>query len=90
MSKAFERELSAHLESKPRLNTSEKRIQRILDLPKSNPRRKRVLAQIEMAATHQLQGNGGTTAIDWSSIDWEALLAGIMKLIQMIIALFGG
>ena len=88
----FETGLRDYLEGKERLNANERRLLRVLDLPKNNKRRQRVLRQVELAASNKLQEDGVRlgASFDWGSIDWESLLASIMKLIQMIISLFGG
>ena len=87
MSAAFESGLRGHLESKPRLTLQDKRLLRVLDLPKNNPWRKFVLGQLEKTATAKLQQDGAT-AIDWSSIDWAKLLEQLLAFIKAILALF--
>lgn len=84
----FEKSLQKYLEDLDRPNAKERQLMRIMALPKSNPRRQRVMKQVELAAKSQLQADGKVGAIDWGAIDWEKLLASIMKLIEMIIKLF--
>lgn len=88
MSKRFEQALAAHLQAKTKPTASERRLMRILELPADNRRRQRVLGHVEATATAELRNGGTVGAIDWSSIDWEKLLASIMKLIEMILKLF--
>ena len=79
---SFEKGLQDHLASKTKLTAKEKRVQRILDLPADSQRRQRVLERMEDTARGHL---GAVGKIDWGSIDWDKLLAFIMK----ILALFG-
>lgn len=81
MAKAtFESGLRAHLASKTKLSVKEKRVQRILDLPADSAKRQRVLERMEDTARGNL---GAVGKIDWSAIDWEAILAFIVKLLQL-------
>ncbi len=90
MSKQFEDSLQAHLEDGHKLNATERRLVRVMDLPKSNDRRKRILGRLEDTAKNKLQhDNGDNSAIDWSSIDWPALFAQLIAFIKAILALFG-
>lgn len=87
MSKSFESNLRQHLESKSRLTAQDRRLLRILDLPPTNARRKRVLGRLEDGARTQLQADG-QMAIDWGAIDWAALLETLAKFIKVILDLF--
>lgn len=61
-----------------------RKIGRILAMPKSSPRRKRRLAFMNLRAREHL---GKTGAIDWSSVDWMALLKLFLQILMMILAL---
>ena len=89
MSKAFEKGLATYLDNGHRLTTQERRVKRILDLPKNNPRRKRVLANLETGFSAQL-AEEGVARIEWDDIDWASLLETLVRFIKMVIDLFGG
>lgn len=75
---SFEQGLRDHLASKTKLTAKERRVQRILDLPTDSAKRQRVLERMEDTARGQI---GAVGKIDWSSIDWDKLLAFILKLL---------
>lgn len=86
MSKAFENSLSSYLESKPRPTMQERRLQNVLALPKDNPRRKRVLSNLEKAAADKLTESGRT--VDFNAVDWGTLLTQLLAFIKAILSLF--
>ena len=82
----FERNLETHLASKPNLKPHEAKLLRVLGLPKSNARRKRVMDRVEDGAKAKLQEQG--ISAKWGNIDWAALLSQLVAFIKAILALF--
>ena len=64
MPNQFETEMRAHLESVESPTASQRRLLRVMDLPESNPRRKRVMAHAKSAAMTELRQEGAVGAID--------------------------
>lgn len=90
MAMTFEQGLQAQLDSDDSLRQSAfgKRARRVLDLPLSNPRRKRVLARMEDHARVHI----GYQGKDWSTVkavDWKSIIELLIKLLPIILALFG-
>jgi hypothetical protein len=88
----FEQRLSAQLATDPafRKSTTGKRIARILALPESNKRRGRVLARMEDHAAAQI-GRAGQ-AVNWGSVkavDWQSVLELLIKILPLLLSLFG-
>lgn len=65
-----------------------RRVKKILALPKSDKRRGRVLARMEKHTRVHL---GLTGPVNWNaaSIDWQTIIDLLIKLLPLIIALFG-
>lgn len=81
----FERELANHLDSLPRPGAKEKRLKRILELPRDNPRRIRVLRHLETSATTEMKLEAGSNGkIDWTEIDWGKLIGFLLKLLALL------
>lgn len=86
----FENVLAGQLAADPDLRKSAfgRRVSRVLALPKSNLRRAKVLARMESHAIAHL----GKTPSDWSRVsapDWQGIFALLMKILPLILALFG-
>ena len=87
--KAFDEHLYEQVNDMPH-SLRRTRLLRVLELPEGNPRRQRVLSHLETSAKAHL-GHEHDDQVDWSAaaIDWNGLLAFIMKIMPMILALFG-
>lgn len=86
----FDDSLQQFLEAKEEsdgLTAREGRLLSILQRPKSNRRRQRIVGQLEGAARADL-GNLGQASVDWSEFDWDKFLAFFAKLIELIMKLF--
>lgn len=96
MSRAFEVKLSNFLENKPKLTAQDRKLRRILALPRSRPRRKRILGNVENAAAQKLIADGKFTSIgdiDWTAFlpkEFAALIQILVPLIKAILDLFDG
>lgn len=86
MAVSFGAGLGGYLAEKQKLTFWERRVKKIVDAPGSE-RRTRFLKILESRAREHL-GVGATAKIDWSSIDWAALLSAILKFLLMILPLF--
>lgn len=88
MSHEFEASLKHHVETDPSVTDDQKdRILHVLSMPTRGflgARRKNILARMERRARMEV-GASDKEAIDWSKIDWAALIAFFLK----ILALFG-
>lgn len=84
----FAQGLGAHLESKKKLTFWDRRLKKIIDA-KPSKRRTAILERLEREARTKL-GKSGVAKIDWSSIDWKAVLSFIIKLLMMLAPLFLG
>ena len=88
----FQSGMLAYLEEKEdsgeRMTVHEKKMLRVLRLPKNNRLRNRELARLEKVATDKLRDDGHVGAIDWGSINWEKLFAQLLAFIKAILALF--
>lgn len=86
----FEEALQTKLDSDPALRRSAngKRIQKLLDLPPNNRRRLRAIDRMEEHARVHIGFKGS----DWGKVkapDWASLFELFMKLLPLILALFG-
>ena len=87
MATDFASNLQAHLEAHPEIKRP--RLKRVLAAPDS-PHRTRVLARIEAHVAIHFDDKVTRDAagvIDWSAIDWPALLAQIVAFIEKILPL---
>lgn len=86
----FQEGLQQKLDTDPafRKSATGKRVKRLLALPDSNPRKKRVLDRLEKHARVHL-GKSEKQKIDWGAIDWTKLLELFAMILKMILALFG-
>lgn len=73
----------AALTAKPKLSGREMRILKVLDEPPSKAK-SRKLARIERRVRTEF-GIGEKEAIDWSAIDWQALIQTVIKIIELIL-----
>lgn len=85
MQQSFADNLQEQLESKSSLSFRENRILEILQ-GRPSARRTRQIARME-AHTRAHLGMGGNESIDWSSIDWAALLQTILQLLMALLPL---
>lgn len=80
--KSFAGGLQSHLKGKESLSFSERRLLRILNEPDS-PRRDRQIARMERFARAELNQPSG--AIDWTAIDWGAILRLLLTLLPLFL-----
>ena len=91
MSAAFEIGLEEHLVSKKALTPQDKQLLRVVTLPKSNKRRKRILGRIERAILdkeYEAKNLAYGAAIDWKNIDWAYWLGILAVFIKALLLLF--
>lgn len=88
MATSFAAGLDGYLSSLPKLNKWQSRLKAVID-GKPGWARSLFLRILESHARAQL-GIGATEKIDWSQVDWAALLTAILKFLLMILPLFMG
>lgn len=92
MALSFDEALQYQLDEDPKLKKSAfgRRAMRVLNLPESNPRRRKVLARMENHARVHL-GKSPTQRVDWgkvSAFDWSTIIQLLMLLLPLLIDLF--
>lgn len=83
--KSFAGELQRQLIERGSLSSGERRVLRILNAPDS-PRRDRQLDRMERHVRVQLDLHP-TDAVDWSAIDWPAMLEIVLRLLVALLPL---